>query len=74
MKKFTVRDVRAVHLLSASPFVVSVDGDSYTCAQLERSWSDKAQIEIIRRVNDQQDAAKAAITNSYETTKRWVNQ
>ena len=66
MKKFTVRDVKNVGLLSMSPLVVSVDGDSYTSAQLDRAFSDNAQKIIFEIIEDQQKMAMAKIASSYD--------
>lgn len=74
MKKFTVRDVKNVGLLSMSPLVVSVDGDSYTSAQLDRAFSDNAQKIIFEIIEDQQKMAMAKIASSYDDVKKWVNK
>lgn len=74
MKKFTVRDVKNVGLLSMSPLVVSVDGDSYTSAQLDRAFSDNAQKMIFEIIEDQQKMAMAKIASSYDDVKKWVNK
>ena len=68
MKKFTVRDVKNVGLLSMSPLVVSVDGDSYTSAQLDRAFSDNAQKIIFEIIEDQQKMAMAKIASSYDVS------
>lgn len=74
MRKFTVRDVRGVCALSMSPLVVSVDGDSYTSAQLDRSFSNNAKNLIFKIIEDQQKMAMAKIASSYDGVKKWVNK
>jgi len=57
-----------------SPLVVSVDGDSYTSAQLDRAFSDNAQKIIFEIIEDQQKMAMAKIASSYDDVKKWVNK